>query len=43
MADRQDATRLGEQVLARRNELMQQAQAEGLPCAQLATLTEVEV
>ena len=29
MADRQDATRLGEQVLARRNELMQQAQAEG--------------
>jgi hypothetical protein len=43
MADRQHAIPLGEQQLARRTELMQQAQTEGLPRAQLATLTEVEV
>jgi hemerythrin superfamily protein len=38
-----DLDALGEQMLARKTELMQQAEGGGLPPAQPATLTEVEV
>ena len=37
-----DLDALGEQLLARKEELMRQAETEGLPPAQPATLTEVE-